>query len=95
MYSVISFFIAKTIALVWYAAAATKSLQSCPTLCDSIDGLLPGSPMPGILQARILEWVISGLKILFIPPPSKSTFLNHYNYSRPISILSFTEIFIP
>ena len=39
------------------AAAAAKSLQSCPTLCDPIDGSLPGSPVPGILQARILEWV--------------------------------------
>ena len=34
-----------------------ESLQSCPTLCDPIDGILPGSPVPGILQARILEWV--------------------------------------
>ena len=40
-----------------YAAAAAKSLQSCPTLCDPIDGSLPGSPVPGILQARTLEWV--------------------------------------
>ena len=40
-----------------YAAAAAKSLQSCPTLCDPIDGSSPGSPVPGILQARILEWV--------------------------------------
>ena len=39
------------------AAAAAKSLQSCPTLCDPIDGSLPGSPIPGILQARTLEWV--------------------------------------
>ena len=39
------------------AAAAAKSLQSCPTLCDPVDGSLPGSPVPGILQARILEWV--------------------------------------
>ena len=38
-------------------AAATKSLQSCPTLCDPIDGSPPGSPIPGILQARTLEWV--------------------------------------
>ena len=37
-------------------AAAAKSLQSCPTLCDSIDGSPPGSPVPGILQARTLEW---------------------------------------
>ena len=39
------------------AAAAAKSLQSCPTLCDLIDGSAPGSPVPGILQARTLEWV--------------------------------------
>ena len=39
------------------AAAAAKSLQSCPTLCDPIDGSLPGFPVPGILQARTLEWV--------------------------------------
>ena len=39
------------------AAAAAKSLQSCPTLCDPIDGSPPDSPVPGILQARTLEWV--------------------------------------
>ena len=39
------------------AAAAAKSLQSCPTLCDAIDGSPPGSAVPGILQARTLEWV--------------------------------------
>ena len=39
------------------AAAAAKSLQSCPTLCDPRDGSPPGSPVPGILQARSLEWV--------------------------------------
>ena len=39
----------------WYAAA--KSLQSCPTLCDPIDSSPPGSPAPGILQAKTLEWV--------------------------------------
>ena len=41
----------------FYAAAAAKSLQSCPTLCDPIDGLPPDSPVPGILQAKRLEWV--------------------------------------
>ena len=42
----------------WSAAAvAAKSLQSCPTLCDPIDGNLPGSRVPGILQAKTLEWV--------------------------------------
>ena len=39
------------------AAAAAKLLQSCPTLCDPIDGSPLGSPVPGILQARTLEWV--------------------------------------
>ena len=39
------------------AAAAAKLLQSGPTLCDAIDGSVPGSPVPGILQARTLEWV--------------------------------------
>ena len=39
------------------AAAAAKSLQSCPTPCDPIEGRPPGSPVPGILQARTLEWV--------------------------------------
>ena len=38
------------------AAAAAKSLQSCPTLCETIDGSPPGSPAPGTLQARTLEW---------------------------------------
>ena len=43
---------------LWYAAAAAaKSLQSCPTLCDRTGGSPPGSPDPGILQARTLEWV--------------------------------------
>ena len=39
------------------AATAAKLFQSCPTLCDPIDGSPPGSPIPGILQARTLEWV--------------------------------------
>ena len=46
----------KTVALTT-AAATAKSLQSCPTLCDPIDGSSQGSPIPGILQARTLEWV--------------------------------------
>ena len=41
-----------------YAAAAAKSHQLCPTLCDPIDSSPPGSPVPGILQARILEWIV-------------------------------------
>ena len=69
------------------AAAAAKSLQSCPTLCDPIDGSPPGSPVPGILQARTLEWVaisfsnawkwkVKGKSLLVIPwtaaPPGYS-----------------------
>ena len=42
--------------MMTYGAAAAKSRQSCPTLCDPIDGSPPGSPIPGILQARTLEW---------------------------------------
>ena len=43
--------------VLFTAAAAAKSLQSCPTLCDPIDGRPLGSSVPGILQARVLEWV--------------------------------------
>ena len=46
-----------SIILLACAAVAAKSLQSCPILCDPIEGSLPGSPIPGILQARTLEWV--------------------------------------
>ena len=51
------------------AAAAAKLVQSCPTPCDPIDGSPPGSPVPGILQARILEWVKSLLKFgcIYLP----------------------------
>ena len=51
----------------FYAAAAAKLLQSCPTLCNPIDGSPSGSPVPGILQARTLEWdVISFSSVLSI-----------------------------
>ena len=53
------------------AAAAAKSLQSYPTLCDPIDGSPPGSPIPGILQARTLEWV-------------SSSFSNAWKWSRSV-----------
>ena len=43
--------------MVVMVAASAKLLQSCPTLCDPIDSTPPGSPIPGILQARTLEWV--------------------------------------
>ena len=44
--------------LLEFVAAAAKSLQSCPTLCNPIDGSPSGSPIPGILQARTLEWLV-------------------------------------
>ena len=51
-------FVGKIMSLLFnMLSAATKSLQSCPTLCDPIDSSPPGSPVPGILQARTLEWV--------------------------------------
>ena len=69
-------------------AAAAKSLQSCSTLCDPIDGSPPGSPVPGILQARTLEWgaiafsnawkwkvkvkSLSRVRLLATPPPGPS-----------------------
>ena len=48
---------AEILYLIAAAAAAAKLLQSCPTLCDPIDGSPPGFPVPGILQASTLEWV--------------------------------------
>ena len=55
---VIMIYVSQTTMLYAVAAApAAKSLQSCPALCDPIDGSPPGSSVPGILQARILEWV--------------------------------------
>ena len=59
-FSVFSFLYSPTLTSIhdyWKNHAAAKSLQSCPTLCDPIDGSPPGSPVPGILQARRLEWV--------------------------------------
>ena len=58
------------------ASATAKSLQSCLTLCDPIDGSPPGSPVPGILQARTLEWVaISFSKLSISLTINKNSFL--------------------
>ena len=65
--------------LILAAAAAAKSIQSCPTLCDPIDGSPPGFPIPGILQARTLEWVaISFSKCV------KVKLLSHVRLSDPM-----------
>ena len=58
------------------AAAAAKSHQSCPTLCDPIDGSSPGSPFPGILQARTLEWV--AIYLSSFPPQALQSPNGHF-----------------
>ena len=60
-------------------AAAAKSLQSCPTLCDPIDSSPPGSPVPGILQARTLEWVAV-------------SFFNAWKWKVKVKLLSFARL---
>ena len=60
-------------ALCYLPAAAAKSLQSCLTLCNPIDGSPPGSPIPGILQARTLEWgAIAFSSATYLPSPKLS-----------------------
>ena len=58
------------------AAAAAKLPQSCPTLCDPIDGSPPGSPIPGILQARILEWGAIAFSAAMLLPVSYTPHLS-------------------
>ena len=73
-------------ALFFFTAAAAKPLQSCLTLCDPIDGSLPGSSVPGILQARTLEWVAISFspslqhQTLFSPPETSTT-ESHFHFS--------------
>ena len=63
-------------------AAAAKSHESCPTLCDPIDGSPPGSPVPGILQARTLEWVAISSP-MHESEKLKVKLLSHANSSQP------------
>ena len=62
-------------------AAAAKSLQSCPTLCNPIDGSPPGSPVPGILQGRTLEWVAI-------------SFSNAWKWKVKVKLLSRVQLFV-
>ena len=74
----------------WYtAAAAAKSLQSCPTLCNPIDDSPPGSPVPGILQARILEWGAIAFSVFNIILP----LIGHTHKFVYSFILSFIQTF--
>ena len=79
------------------ATAAAKSLQSCPTLCDPRDSSPPGSPIPGILQARTLEWVAISFSLTQLQIQSWGS----SNLSAPIGsqaagthLLSFYETFM-
>ena len=63
------------------AAAAAKSLQSCLTLCDPIGGSPPGSSVPGILQARILEWIAI-------------SFSNAWKWKVKVKLLSHVRLFV-
>ena len=73
------------------AAAAAKSLQSCPTLCDPIDSSPPGSPVPGILQARTLEWV--QFSSVAQSCPTLCNPMNHSTPGLPVhhKLLEFTQ----
>ena len=77
------FIINKTSNLIkkWAAAAAAKSLQSCPTLCDPIDGSPPASSVPGILQAKTLEWVAI-------------SFSNAYKWKGKVKSFSLVRLFV-
>ena len=66
--------------IYWKHAAAAKLLQSCPTLCNPIDSSPPGSPVPGILQARTLEWVAI-------------SFSNAWNWKMKVKSLSHVWLF--
>ena len=63
------------------SAAAAKSLQSCPTLCDPIDGSLPGSPIPGIFQARVLEWGAIAFSVQWRYPAGKLMILEYLQFT--------------
>ena len=76
---------------------AAKSLQSCPTLCDPRDGSPPGSPVPGILQARTLEWVAIAFSSLYIYTYNWITLLynwNTVNQFSSVQLLSHVRLFV-
>ena len=83
------------------AAAAAKLLQLCPTLCDPIDSSPPGSPVPGILQARTLEWVLTGyFKSLLLWVLRKQPGTEHHTlavsdcHCGPLAQLLNTQVFV-
>ena len=74
------------------AAAAVKSLQLCPTLCNPIDGSPPGSPVPGILQARTLEWVAISFSIWLPRTPQIPPFLQDSHRTGRETTFGATQI---
>ena len=79
------------------AAAAAKSLQSCPTLCDPMDCSLPGSSVHGTLQARVLEWVAIAFSRTNLPVHSISPFppfLSICLFSRSLSLFLFCKFWL-
>ena len=80
------------------AAAAAKSLQSCPTLCDPADGSPPGSAIPGILQARTLEWVaiafsVTWSKIRLSYLISLSQYMLLVSFVAPFTMCNFLYVY--
>ena len=73
------------------AAAAVNSLQSCSTLCDPIDGSPPGSSVPGILQARILEWVAISFSLLITREMQIKTTMRYYLIPVRMTIIKNNE----
>ena len=74
------------------AAAASKSLQSCLTLCDPRDGSPPGSPVPGILQARTLEWVATAFSMTKLDTILKSKDITLSTKVRLIKAVAFPVV---
>ena len=108
--SITTYFLPYPCFLIHYAAAA-KALQSCPTLCDPVDGSPPGSSVPGILQARTPEWVaisfsnawkwkvkvksLSRVRLLVTPWTAAYQTPLSMGFSRQESIVSFKYSFSP
>ena len=90
----------KSLSSVWLgavAAAAAKSLQSCLTLCDPRDGSPLGSTVPGILQARILEWVVISFSSFYcsiLKFPLVSLFLHLINYTETSKLFFSSEMWL-
>ena len=73
-------------------SAAAKSLQSCPTLCNPIDGSPPGSSVPGILQARILEWVAIPFSMINLGSILKSRHITLSTKIHIVKAMVFPEV---